>query len=308
MVFGFFKSQFQKFKQALTKTSSRFAIRLKAILNRPLDEDTLNQLEELLYEGDLGTQCVQRLIDAVKDYAKKQGVPSKEILSGILEKEALNILSLAKTPQKTESRAPLIYLIVGVNGSGKTTTIAKLAHHAKKEGKKVLVAACDTFRAAASCQLSIWAERVGFDLVESASMADPASVAFDAAVKATTKGYDILFIDTAGRLESKEHLLHELAKIYRTVEKAAQKKPDEVLFVLDATTGQTALAQMERFSIHAPITGLIITKLDGSAKGGVLLPIVLKTALPIYWVGLGEKSEDLIPFDPESYAKALFES
>ena len=303
MIFHALKTNFQKIRDALAKTRSKIGARLIAIFGKPLGEDALEELEALLYSMDLGSSSIKKLLAEALTFAKKNPHPDPEALRKVLEKSIADQLASSKYAPISDG----VWLIVGVNGSGKTTTTAKLAALLQKSGKKVCVAACDTFRAAASTQLAIWSQRVGFHLVEGKPMSDPASVAFEALSFMQKEEFDILLIDTAGRLESKEDLMQELAKIRRTLTKKDPAAPCETLLILDATIGQTALEQARKFHAVTPLTGLIMSKLDGSAKGGVLVPIHLETHLPIRWLGVGEASDDLIPFEPEAYAKALFE-
>lgn len=289
-------------REALSKTRSKIAKRLAAILGKPLNEEEIEEVEALLYSMDLGSKSTKLLIDKTISFAKAHPQCDSSQIEGILQKSIVEIMS-------TEKPLPMrdgVWLIVGVNGSGKTTTTAKLAALLTQQKKRVCVAACDTFRAAAEAQLELWSSKVGFKLIRGKPMSDPASVAFDALSLMEKENYDILLIDTAGRLESNENLLQQLGKIRRILAKKDPEAPHETLMVLDATIGQTALEQVRKFHIAAPLTGLVMTKLDGSAKGGVLVPLFLETKLPIRFVGVGEKSDDLIPFDLEEYAKALF--
>ncbi len=307
-MFQFLKSSYQKIKGALAKTRQALGARLASLFKAPWDEATFEHLEQILYEADLGTVCSAELVEEVRLFLKKNRDAALPDLLAFLREEALRRLSL---PSKVHPRTPLqgdplIILVVGVNGSGKTTSIAKLAHAYQKEGKKVLVAAGDTFRAAAIEQLTTWAERLGIDIVKSAPGSDPAAVAFDALTAAKARGIDVVLIDTAGRLQNKTDLMRELEKVTRVMTKVYPTAPHETLLVLDATTGQNAIDQATVFHSFTPLTGIILAKLDGSAKGGIVLAIYQKLGIPVRWVGVGEGIDDLMPFDATAYADALF--
>jgi fused signal recognition particle receptor len=303
----FFKNRFQKVKDALLKTRSALGFRIKALMGKPWDEDTFEQLEQILYEADLGGPCTEDFIDYLKSELRLK--PSQDFASiiNLLKVRAGSILNTAPVP-KIQTDSPHIILIVGVNGSGKTTSIAKLAYNYKKLGKKVLVAAGDTFRAGAIDQLTHWAEKIGVDIIKSKPGGDPSGVAFDALSAAKSRGCDIVLIDTAGRLQNKTDLMQELEKVRRVCQKHTPASPQETLLVLDATTGQNAVDQAEVFHKFTPLTGIVLTKLDGSAKGGIVLAIYKKLSIPVQWVGVGEGVEDLMPFDPKEYVEALFET
>lgn len=298
-------SFFSKIKQALTSTSSKIATGITNIMGgRKLDADTIEELEELLITADMGVHTAS----AVMAQFKKKKFPPEMTVSEVQEElsnaigEILNIHNkeFVLDPNKLN-----IILVCGVNGNGKTTTIGKLASMYKLEGKKVMVAACDTFRAAAIEQLEVWTGRAGVEIIKGPENSDPASVAYMAAEKAIADKVDILFIDTAGRLHNQQNLMAELAKITRSVEKAAGFLPQHSLLVLDATTGQNALMQLEQFTSIANVNGLIVTKLDGTAKAGVVVALSQKFNIPVYFVGLGEGIDDLKVFDPGAFAKAL---
>ncbi|MGH2613293.1 MAG: signal recognition particle-docking protein FtsY [Rhabdochlamydiaceae bacterium] len=302
-MFGFFK----KIKSALTKTRSFLGSRLKLLFGSPLTEEAYEKLEQILYEADIGSIVTEDLITEVKKFLKYHPHAKPEEIIAQMEKYAEKILS---APPKISPKQghPQVILIVGINGSGKTTSIAKLAAHFKGEGKKVLVAAADTFRAGAIDQLILWSEKLGIEIVKAQPGSDPSSVAFDALTAASKRNLDIVLIDTAGRLQNKTDLMQELEKIRRVCTKVILESPHEVLLVLDATTGQNAVEQAKIFNQYTPLTGIILTKLDGSAKGGVVLPIYKELGIPIQWVGVGEKMDDLIPFDQKSYLSGLFEN
>lgn len=302
-MFGFFK----KIKSALSKTGSYLGLRLRALFKSPLTEEGYEKLEQILYEADIGSVITTELIADVKKFLKSHPESSPEAIIAQMRAHAKAILSLPPKVAQTEG-VPHVVLVVGINGSGKTTSIAKLAALYKKEGKKVLIGAADTFRAAAIDQLALWAEKLGIDIVKSKPGSDPSSVAFDALTAAASRQMDLVIIDTAGRLQNKTDLMHELEKIRRVCSKVIPHAPHEVLLVVDATTGQNGVEQAKIFHQFTPLTGIILTKLDGSAKGGVVLPIYQEIRVPILWVGVGEKEDDFVPFDEESYLSGLFEN
>lgn len=302
-MFGFFK----KIKSALSKTGAYFGSRLRSLFGSPLTPEAYEQLEQILYEADIGSVVTEELIASVKKFLNRHPTAHSAEIIAQMEKHADDILS--KPPKIVPKHgSPQVILIVGINGSGKTTSIAKLAAHYKNEGKKVLVAAADTFRAGAIDQLSHWAEKIGIEIVKAQPGSDPSSVAFDALSAALKREIDIVLIDTAGRLQNKTDLMQELDKIRRVSSKVVPESPHEILLVLDATTGQNGVEQAKIFNQFTPLTGIILTKLDGSAKGGVVLPIYREMGVPIQWVGVGEKADDLIPFDKKTYLSALFEN
>jgi fused signal recognition particle receptor len=305
---NFLKSGFEKIKNALTKTRSLISGKIRQLFSGTIDEATLDELEKLLYEADLGTACAVDMTEEVRRFLRKNKEASSKEIIECLSDYALQILRTPpqKNGQPPKTGEPRVILITGVNGSGKTTSTAKLAHHFQKEGKKVLLAAADTFRAAAIEQLTIWSERVGVDLVKGQSGSDPAAIVYDAMAAAKARSCDIVLIDTAGRLQNKTELMQELAKIRRVADKGIPDAPHETWLVIDATSGQNAIDQATIFNTFTPLTGLIITKLDGSAKGGILLAVYQKLGIPILWVGTGEGEEDLMPFDPQSYVDGLF--
>jgi fused signal recognition particle receptor len=300
-----FRAIFDKIKQGLAKTRDVFTgvaslFRLKG----RVDKDFLAELEKRLYLADVGTFATAEIVQRVR-----QAYLDKEI-SGDVEAFVKQQLKELITAEGVELRynpaGPTIIMVAGVNGSGKTTSIAKLANRLKNDGNKVLVAACDTFRAAAVEQLTIWSERIGCEIVKNQQGSDPASVAHDACERAKARGFDVLIVDTAGRLHTQTHLMRELEKIFRVVTKQIEGAPHEVLLVLDATTGQNAIVQAEMFKKTVQCTGVILAKLDGTAKGGAIFAIKQKLNLPVKFVGVGEKLDDLEPFDPDGYVEALF--
>ena len=299
---------FSKIKKALAKTRSAISGRIMSLFKGPWDEKTFEELEQILYEADLGSECALELVDQTRVYLKKHADASIEDILEFLHAICLEMLEVPPKvhPKKPAPGTPRVILVVGVNGSGKTTSIAKLAHHLKQEGESVLLAAGDTFRAAAIDQLATWADRLELPLIKSVPGGDPAAVAFDAVESAKAKGIDTVLIDTAGRLQNKTDLMRELEKVHRVIQKVVPEAPHETLLVLDATTGQNAVDQAEVFHSFTPLTGIILAKLDGSAKGGIVLSIYKKLGIPVQWVGLGEKVDDIMPFDKMAYADALF--
>lgn len=297
---------FSKFKDALTKTRESLSDKLNSLVGafKSVDEEFFEELEELLILSDTGTESANYLCEAVKKRVKKENISEPEKIKELLKEEIEGILS-EKSSEIDLSSAPSVIIVLGVNGVGKTTTIGKLAAKYKKEGKKVLLAAADTFRAAASEQLSIWAERAGVPIVKHSEGADPAAVLFDALSSAKAKNMDIVICDTAGRLHNKKPLMEELSKIYRVIEKASPESSKETLLVIDATTGQNGVVQVKEFSSAVPLSGIILTKLDGTAKGGIVIPICRDYSLPVKFVGLGEKEEDLEKFDPKLFSEGL---
>lgn len=309
MVFDFIKSSYKRLRDALTKTGSQLGSQLKALFggNR-IDPQHLEQLEQLFYEADLGLQTATELSQfAQKAYSRDPSLTPEQLLTH-LKKELLTTLNRdPPTISFPHEKTPLVILIVGVNGNGKTTSVAKLANYFKSQNKKVMIAAADTFRAAAMEQLDIWANKIGVDIVKGHSKSDPAAVVHDALTAAKAREVDVLLIDTAGRLQTKTPLMQELEKIYRICKKLIPSAPHETLLILDATMGQNALDQAKAFQNYTPLTGLILTKLDGSAKGGVVVNICRQLHAPVKFLGVGEHLEDLEPFHPEQFVETLFE-
>ncbi|NIY71151.1 signal recognition particle-docking protein FtsY [Marivivens donghaensis] len=271
---------------------------------RTLDDEMLEQLEELLIASDMGVDTALRVTANIAEGRMGRKVSVNEIKT-LLAEEVTRIMEPVARPLPLYTKKPQVVLVVGVNGSGKTTTIGKLASQFRAAGKKVVIAAGDTFRAAAVEQLQVWGDRAGVPVMTAPEGSDPASLAFDAMTKAQEDGADLLMIDTAGRLQNRQDLMEELAKIVRVIRKKDPDAPHNTLLVLDATTGQNALVQTEAFQKLADVSGLVMTKLDGTAKGGVLVALADKFALPIHAIGVGEQIDDLAPFDPEDFAKAL---
>jgi fused signal recognition particle receptor len=296
---------FSRLKEGLSKSSKTITGSITAIFTkRKLDKETLQELEDTLIQADLGITVAERIIKAVSQGRYDKEVDPEEVKQ-ILADEVAKVLKPVEVPFNFGSEKPYVILVVGVNGSGKTTTIGKLGSIAASEGFKVMFAACDTFRAAAIEQLTVWGNRIGAVTKSAPQGADSAGLAFDALKQAREDGTDILFIDTAGRLQNKAYLMDELDKVVRVIKKQDAAAPHAVLLVLDATTGQNALAQAEIFTKVAGVTGLIMTKLDGTARGGILVAIAEKFKLPIHAIGVGETIDDLQPFDAQAFARAI---
>ena len=294
----------QKVKRGLEKTRTGFFQRIvNTLTNAQIDDDLYDQLEEQLILADVGPACAVRLVDELHDEVKekhlKTGQEALDALRGIICQELT-----PRYPMDLDGK-PAVILVIGVNGVGKTTTIAKLADFYTRQGKKVMLAAGDTFRAAASEQLEIWADRAGVPLVKAGEGADPAAVIFDMVKSATARGYDMVIADTAGRLHNKANLMGELAKISRSVKKASPEASLETLLVLDAITGQNAISQAKEFCKAADATGIILTKLDGTAKGGCVVAVKQRLGLPVRFIGVGEGIDDLLPFTPEGFVEEL---
>lgn len=307
MVINFLKSSYQNVKNALVKTGSLLGNKLRTLFSGKVDEETLEQLEKLLYESDLGVHYAKELTAKVRERLKQNSSLSSDDLIKGLREDILLSLNPPEIATAGTHTGPFVLLIVGVNGNGKTTSVAKLAHHYQSGGKKVVIGAADTFRAAAIEQLETWAQRLNVDIVKGLPQCDPAAVAFDTLTAAKARGADIAIIDTAGRLHTKTPLMQELEKIRRTCRKVHAEAPHETLLVLDATTGQNAIEQAKIFHQFTPLTGLILTKLDGTAKGGAVLAIQRQLGLPVKFIGVGEGVDDLRPFNPHAFVEALFE-
>jgi fused signal recognition particle receptor len=305
MVFGFIKKGFAKVQQALSKTRSYLSSKLKAFFSGKIDLNRLEELEQILYEADLGAPLARELTENVRRRMQhNSSLTSEELVTGL--KEDLYRMFPEKEGETNLSATPTVFLIVGVNGNGKTTTTAKLAYHYQQQGHKAILGAADTFRAAATEQLEIWANRLNVDLVKGLPKSDPSAIAFDTLKAAEARGYPIALIDTAGRLHTKTDLMQELEKIRRVCNKAIPGSPHEIYLVLDATTGQNAVDQAQTFMKYTPLTGLILTKLDGTAKGGIVLSIQKTLGVPVKFIGVGEGMEDLEPFDSKSFIDGLF--
>ena len=299
---------FDRLKKGLTKTRENLTNKIEKLVigYADIDDELLDELEETLIMADVGIETTERLMTAVRKGIKKKEINSPDDLRPFLQKEITAILSEGENETHVAAEEPTVLLVIGVNGAGKTTTIGKLAAYYKGEGKKVLLAAADTFRAAAIDQLESWGEHTGVPVIKHEEGSDPAAVAFDAVKAAKARDVDVLIIDTAGRLQTKSNLMQELEKINRVIGREIKGAPHETLLVLDATTGQNAVSQAELFTKAAPITGVVLTKLDGTAKGGVVIGIKSRLKIPVKWIGVGESVEDLRPFDAEEFARALF--
>ncbi len=315
---GFFdklfgKKEKEQLDKGLEKTREGFFSRItKAIAGKSqVDDEVLDQLEEAMISADVGVDTTLAIIEKIQARVARDKYLGTDELNGILQEEIRSILvddekDTIKRFELPENKKPYVVLVVGVNGVGKTTTIGKLATNFKVAGKSVMLGAADTFRAAAVDQLTIWSERAGVPIVKKEMGSDPASVAFDAVNSAVAKGVDILLIDTAGRLHNKAHLMEELSKIKRVIQKVIPDAPHEILLVLDGTTGQNAIEQAKHFSAATDVTALAITKLDGTAKGGIVLAIANQFKIPVKFIGVGEKAEDLIVFDKHAFVEGLF--
>jgi len=301
---------FQRLKKGLSKTRESFVKRVDAIFlgKKVIDAELLDELEEILITSDIGIRTTQELLDNAREQVKHNELSDPQVLKETLQKEILSFLLQSDKPTELSlpDKGPFVILVLGVNGVGKTTTIGKLAHKFQQAGNKVLLVAADTFRAAAIDQLKIWGEKIGVDVSAQQPGADPSSVAFDALEYASNRDFDVIIIDTAGRLHTKVNLMEELRKIKRVIGKKCENAPHEVMLVLDATTGQNAISQTKLFNEAVEITGLILTKLDGTAKGGIVVNISREFQIPIRFIGVGEKMEDLRDFDPKEFVEALF--
>lgn len=301
------KFSLEKLKAGLSKTKGNLLGKISQAvgLHKKIDQELLDELEEILIKADVGPSTTAKIIEGVKQEAQKNKLEDSNEVTGLLKEQVATILRMGDKPVENFS-SPQVIMVVGVNGTGKTTSIAKLAKDYNDQGKKVLVAACDTFRAAAVEQLSIWAERVGVEMIRSQPNQDPASVAFDAIKSASARGVDVVIADTAGRLHTKINLMEELKKIKRVMDKALPGAPHETILVIDATTGQNGLSQVKMFKEAVDITGIFLTKLDGTAKGGIMIAIADQFNVPVKYIGLGEKPDDFQRFDPAWFAEALF--
>ncbi|MBR4110835.1 MAG: signal recognition particle-docking protein FtsY [Clostridia bacterium] len=299
---------FDKLKQGLSKTKEALNNKINTVFStfRKVDEELMEELEEALILSDVGMDTSLKIISNLRDRVKLEKIEDSEQVKVVLKEEIVKELTKHDSSLKMNTK-PSIMMVVGVNGAGKTTSIGKIASNLKTEGKKVLVAAADTFRAAAIEQLEVWTERAGVDIIKRPEGADPASVVFDAIRQLKEGDYDVLIIDTAGRLHTKKYLMDELGKIQKIVDRELPDVDQEILLVLDGTTGQNALIQAKEFSEVTRITGLILTKLDGTAKGGVIIGICSELNVPVKFIGVGEKITDLQLFNPTDFANALFE-
>jgi fused signal recognition particle receptor len=311
MLFG---NALKKLKEGLTKTRETLFTKVAALVSSKniIDDEMLERLEEILISGDVGVETTMVILDNIKRRVKQEKIESSDHLTLLLKEEIARVLHVNGNAETAEIRLPeaprpYVVMVVGVNGVGKTTTIGKLAFVYKEQGYKVIVGAADTFRAAANEQLEIWAQRAGVDIIQQKHGADPAAVAYDSLSSAIAHGADVVIIDTAGRLHTKVNLMEELKKIKRVLDKRLPGAPNEVLLVLDATTGQNALQQVKQFSAAVAVTGLVMTKLDGTAKGGIVLAVSNELKVPVRFIGVGEHIDDLQVFDRKAFVDALFE-
>lgn len=298
---------FAKIKEGLKKTRDNVVGQIDSMLKSftKIDEELFEELEELLVMGDVGIATSQKICEELRKKVKKEGVTNPKEVHRLLEEIVAEMLEGGQ--ELNINTKPSVILVIGVNGVGKTTTIGKLANNLREDGKKVLLSAADTFRAAAIDQLEVWAERSGCDIIKQNEGSDPAAVVFDSIHAAKKRKADVIIADTAGRLHNKKHLMDELSKISRIIDRELPDADKEVLLVLDATTGQNAVNQAREFKNAAGITGIVLTKLDGTAKGGVVLSIKEELDVPVKYIGVGEQIDDLQPFNPQEFAKALFE-
>lgn len=299
---------FERLKIGLSKTRNNLGDKIDSLVKstKKLDDEFFEELEDILIQADVGMNTSLELVSNIKTAVKKQKVKDPAEVTAFIQKEIANILGVNPTPLSVSAEKPTIILVVGVNGAGKTTTIAKLAHRYKNENLKVLLAAGDTFRAGAIDQLQIWADRVGVELIKHQEGSDPGAVVYDAVSAARARQADVLIIDTAGRLQNKTNLMKEIGKVRKVIEREIPSAPHEVLLVLDATTGQNAISQARIFGEATGVTGIVLTKLDGTAKGGIIIAVVKEIDIPIKLVGIGESLEDLRDFSPQIFAQALF--
>ncbi len=297
---------FDKLKQGMNKTKSSFDEKINQVFKsfKKVDEDFLDELEEILIMSDIGMETSVKIIGNLRDRLKKEKIQEEEEVKQALREEMQKILDITDIDLHLNTK-PAVILVVGVNGVGKTTSIGKIANRLAKDGKKVVVAAADTFRAAAVEQLEIWAKRAGADMVKREEGVDPASVVYDAIKITKEKQADILIVDTAGRLHNKKYLMDELNKIQKVINKEMQEADKEVLLVIDGTTGQNAISQVKAFKEEADITGLVLTKLDGTAKGGVVIGIVEENKIPVKFIGIGEQIDDMEIFNSSDFVKAI---
>lgn len=304
---------FSKLRSSLSKTRENLVVKVSKVLKgrANIDDDVLNDLEEVLITADVGVETSMQIIGDLKTRAKKEKYRDASEIETLIRDEVTRFVSEATDGRLLEDRiaeaTPFVILIVGVNGTGKTTTIGKLAHRFREQGRKVMIVASDTFRAGAIEQLDIWATRSGVDIIKQAEGSDPASVAFNALQAALAKGTDVVIVDTAGRLQNQKNLMEELSKIDRVIKKQIPDAPHETLLVLDANTGQNAVSQAKEFVKTAGVTGLVLTKLDGTAKGGVVIGINRELNLPVRYIGIGESIGDLETFEPKRFVEALFD-
>ena len=298
----------EKLKSGVQKTRDGLVSRLEDVISgrKEIDADLLDELEYTLISADIGVKTTEEILERIRERVDRKLVGDAAELRGLIREYLLEVLQASDRPLGYVDEPPAVIMVVGVNGAGKTTTIGKLAMHLKGEGHSVLLCAADTFRAAAIEQLEVWGQRTHTDVIRQKTGADPSAVLFDALQAAKSRGVDYVIIDTAGRLQTKTNLMAELEKMSRTAGRVIPGAPHEVLLVLDATTGQNGLEQARKFTETSGVTGIVLTKLDGTAKGGVVVAIARELGLPIRFIGVGEKVDDLLPFDPEKFIESLF--
>jgi fused signal recognition particle receptor len=306
-------SLLDRLKQSITKTRTQISSRVEDLISgeKKIDADLLTRLENMLLAADLGPRTTHQILEAVRQRLERHALSNASDLKAELKNQLLYVLRTVPSPNGTKAAAPephpRVIFVVGVNGTGKTTTIGKLANRLHQSGKSVVLAAGDTFRAAAIEQLGVWATRTGSEIVKTKSGGDPAAVVYDALASARARNADVVIVDTAGRLHNKQNLMAELDKMKRTAAKVIPGAPHEVLLVMDATTGQNGLSQAREFTATAGVTGIVLTKLDGTAKGGIVVAITRELGLPVQYVGTGESIEDLVPFDADTFVSSLFD-
>ena len=301
---------FEKLKKGLSKTHQGLVVQIDRLVlgKKTIDQDLLDELEGLLFAADLGVKASSQLIEGVHQGLERGELKEPEKVKDFIKQEILRILKSGEKPLSVDfsQTKPFVFMVVGVNGVGKTTTIGKIAHQYSSQGKKILIGAADTFRAAAVEQLQIWANRVGADLIKQSKGTDPSAVAFDSIKAAKARNIDLVFIDTAGRLHTKVNLMEEIKKVKRIIGRECPGAPHEVLLVLDATTGQNAISQAKFFNEAIGVTGIVLTKLDGTAKGGIIVGITQELTIPIRFIGVGEGIDDLREFNASEFVQALF--
>lgn len=299
--------RFKKIKDGLSRTRTNFVDRISKVISgkTKIDDELIDEIEEVLLSADVGFAATEKIVGDIRTRVKDEGYEDTQVLRSLLKEEIAKYLVEGNGVDKPGG-IPRVIMIVGVNGVGKTTTVGKLAYNFKNEGRNVLIAAADTFRAAANEQLKIWADRAGVEIIQQMPGADPGAVAYDAVAASKSRGTDVVLIDTAGRLHTKTNLMEELKKIRRVVQKVIPEAPHEVLLVLDAVTGQNGLIQARQFLETVGVTGIVLTKLDGTAKGGIVVAISQELGLPVKYIGVGEGIDDLQPFDRTTFVDALF--
>jgi len=299
---------FDRLKKGLSRTRQKITSGFRSVLRigQTIDQETIVRLEDAMLSADFGPATTAKLIEVVRSGWKSGEIVEEQEVTAYLERHVVEMWPEADRQIRFAESGPTVILVTGINGSGKTTSVAKLGHYFTRQGKRVILGACDTFRAAAVEQLTIWSDRIGVQIVKHDQGADPGAVAYDACEAAVARQADVLLVDTAGRLHTQDHLMRELGKIQRVVEKKIPGAPHEVLLVLDATIGQNAVNQARQFSEHVSVTGIFLAKLDGSAKGGIVVGIRDQLNVPVKFVGLGETPADVEPFDPELFIEALF--